>query len=218
MGVWEPTFKWDSPDGGDVDDSSIMSLYTCLKDAMGPAVTMDSGRQTKTQRQPPKAVVEENTNSSINLRAAKLTKCIVNYMSAGAQTAQIIEYGVDLTGDFDLGDAGFDLDVGSRLHTEASSGGEGQSWTTTWGVGAEHPGTVVTGRGPRDSGRDHGGAVWDSDADNTGVDMHNYLESLSGQIDLESTSAVFDIDESIYEELYYVAAPSGQIKINNEPD
>ena len=48
--------------------------------------------------------------------------------------------------------------------------------------------------------------------------MHNYLESLSGQIDLESTSAVFDIDESIYEELYYVAAPSGQIKINNEPD
>ena len=85
MPVFEPTFKWDSGTGAVVvEDESILSLYACLKDAMGPAVTMDSGRQTKTQRQPKKSDVEDNVNTNINHRAAKVTKCIVNYMASGA--------------------------------------------------------------------------------------------------------------------------------------
>ena len=97
LGSWEPNFSWDDAPAGHTwttwshQHSAITALYECLKDALGPPVTMDEGRQDKTRRRKDKDKTEESTNDNISYQAAKMTKCIVNYMAAGSDQ-HIIDY------------------------------------------------------------------------------------------------------------------------------
>ena len=170
-------------------------------DALGPLVDLDrdSGRQGSGKRRKGKAETQEKTNNNIKFQAAKMTKCIVNYMAAGGQTAKIIEYGADFTGDFDLGYAGFNLDVGG-VGAEGE-GTDSQSWARYYAAGAGTDSMIGTSAGEAEG---ISGATDDYDY---------YLSSLAGQIDLSEASAVFDIDESIYEDLHYVAAPVSTISV-----
>jgi len=86
--TWDPEFTYDSDTLGTVlsDSHSIHALYTCLQSAFGPHITMDDSRQTSTQRRNTRVSTEIKTNNNINNQAAKMTKCIVNYMASNAKS------------------------------------------------------------------------------------------------------------------------------------
>jgi len=97
LGSWEPNFSWDDASAeftwftwtpGHAD---ITALYECLKVALGPTVTLDDRRQSRTKRRKSKNDTERETNDGISYQAAKMTKCLVNYMAAGSQQ-HIIDY------------------------------------------------------------------------------------------------------------------------------
>ena len=210
MAEWEPTFEWEdatflaailATDSGPYGGAAIWALYSCLVEALGPLVDLDrdSGRQGSDKRRKGKAATQDDTNNAIKFQAAKMTKCIVNYMSAQGSTAKIIEYGADFTGDFDLSYAGFNLDVGG-VGAEGE-GTDSQSWARYYAVGTES--MIGTSAGA-------------AEGIETTRDYDYYLSSLAGTIDLAEASAVFDIDESIYEDLNYVASPVRPMVIVNE--
>ena len=90
LGSWDPDFSFDDGSGGGLDALDAMvditALYECLKGALGAPVVMDDGRQSSTSRKKSKDDIEEATNDGISYQAAKMTKCIVNYMASGADS------------------------------------------------------------------------------------------------------------------------------------
>jgi hypothetical protein len=95
-----PIFTYEAGDGfsspGAVTlTDPIYVLYSCIQDAFGPQVTMDDTRQSSAKRRKSKAKVKKETNDGINLKAAKMTKCIVNYMASSGDST-IIDYDFEL--------------------------------------------------------------------------------------------------------------------------
>ena len=90
LGSWEPDFSFDDGSEGapgrTVAMDDITALYECLKIALGPPVEMNDERQSRTRRRKSKDDTEKATNDGISYQAAKMTKCIVNYMVSGADT------------------------------------------------------------------------------------------------------------------------------------
>jgi hypothetical protein len=90
LGSWEPAFSFDDGSGGGSDAPDAMvditALYDCLKIALGSPVEMNDGRQSSTSRRKSKDDIERTTNDGISYQAAKMTKCIVNYMASGADS------------------------------------------------------------------------------------------------------------------------------------
>jgi len=86
LGSWEPNFQWDEEVEGWAAgvQTDITALYDCLKIALGSPVEMNDGRQSSTSRRKSKDDIERTTNDGISYQAAKMTKCIVNYMASGA--------------------------------------------------------------------------------------------------------------------------------------
>ena len=124
-----PVFTYEAGDGfsspGAVTlTDPIYVLYSCIQNAFGPAVTMDDTRQSKEKRRKSKAKVKKETNDGINLKAAKMTKCIVNYMASSGDST-IIDY------DFELEN----VVIASNFNAAGylgTSGGEGDEEGTTY--------------------------------------------------------------------------------------
>ena len=89
-----PNFAYEGITTPIASTDPIYVLYSCIQLALGAPVTMDDARQSKENRRKSKKKVKDDTNASINMQAANMTKCIVNYMASSADST-IIDYEFD---------------------------------------------------------------------------------------------------------------------------